>query len=300
MTHWAIFEQLFISHAWLLPMMAGVFGLVVGSFINVVAHRIPIIMMNEWKEEIADFISHDAQIDDDSKQKICKIYQQHQKLSLSAPRSSCPHCQHLIAWHHNIPIISYLMLLGRCASCHGKISPNYPTVELISTLLSALIAYHFGAGMPMLLALIFVWFLLALSYIDIKVQLLPDRLLAPLGMLGLLANIYGAFTTPSLAIWGLVIGFGCLWTINRLFRLFTRQDGMGLGDAKLLGVLGAWLGVASVPMIVFFAAGMGVIISIIFRQSQKQRFAFGPYLAIGGLISLLWGEQLWAWYWAGF
>lgn len=300
MTYWAIFEQLFASHAWLLPTMTGVFGLMVGSFINVVAHRTPIIMMNEWREEIADFISHDAQIDDDSKQKICNIYQHHQKLSLSTPRSSCPHCHHVIAWHHNIPIISYLLLLGRCASCHGKISPSYPAVELISALLSALIAYHFGVGMPLLLALIFAWFLLALSCIDIKVQLLPDRLLAPLGILGLLANIYGAFTTPSLAIWGLVVGFGCLWAINRLFRLFTRQDGMGLGDAKLLGVLGAWLGVASVPMIVFFAAGIGVIISIIFRQPQKQRFAFGPYLAIGGLISLLWGEQLWAWYWAGF
>lgn len=292
-------QQFFIEQHGLFLSFVGVLGLIIGSFINVVAHRIPIIMMNEWRADISEFITHDDNISPLIKQQISAEYQNTNKISLSAPRSSCPHCHTIIAWYHNIPIISYLILAGRCASCSGKISAFYPLTELVCASLSVLIAHHFGVSIHTLLALILVWFLLALSLIDLKVQLLPDRLLLPVGMIGLLANVYSTFASTHAAIIGLMTGFVSFWLINVIFKRLTQKDGMGLGDAKLLGVLGAWLGVQFLPMIVFISALLGVLASFIITP-KRQAFAFGPYLAIGGVISLLYGESILAWYLSGF
>lgn len=292
-------QQFFIEHHGLFLSFIGVTGLIVGSFINVVAHRTPIIMMNEWRADISEFIAHDDNISILIKQQISAEYQKTNKISLSSPRSSCPHCHTIIAWYHNIPIISYLILTGRCASCSGKISATYPLTELICASLSVLITHHFGVSIHTPLALVLVWFLLALSLIDLKAQLLPDRLLLPIGMIGLLANIYDTFTNIHAAIIGLMMGFVSFWLINAIFKRLTQKNGMGLGDAKLLGVLGAWLGVQFLPMIVFISALFGVLAGFIIAP-KRQAFAFGPYLAIGGVISLLYGEAILAWYLSGF
>lgn len=294
-------EQLSAQHQIIFFALIGIIGLIVGSFINVVAYRTPLIMMNEWQTQISEFICQDANISPAIKTQISKSYQcnqNNQHLSLSLPRSHCPHCQHQLIWWHNIPVVSFLMLSGRCKSCCTAIPPTYLIVEILTALLSLLVALNFGSSIQMVFALILTWFLLALSLIDLKVQLLPDRLLAPLGMIGLLANIHGIFTTPILAMWGLVAGFVSFWLINILFRLIVKKDGMGLGDAKLIAVLGAWLGVEFLPMIVFIGALLGVIFGVFF-QKYKQPFAFGPYLALGGLVALLWGEALLAWYLGG-
>ncbi|MCL1623481.1 prepilin peptidase [Moraxella sp. Tifton1] len=288
--------ELFVSsHANILVVIV-LIGLIIGSFINVVAHRTPIIMMQEWRQEINEFIAQDDSI---NVERITEHSQAERKLSLSYPSSHCTACHHSLAWWQNIPILSFFILSGRCAYCHAKISPSYLIVELITALLSLLVVWCIGMNLQAIFALVLVWYLLTLSLIDIKVQLLPDRLLVPVGIIGLIANIYGSFTTLTLAVWGLVIGFVSFWFINTFFKLMTKKDGLGLGDAKLLSVLGAWLGVHVLPMVVFIAALLGVIIGSILGK-KNQAFAFGPYLSIGGIIALLWGEQLWAWYAIGF
>lgn len=284
------------NHA-LFLIMAGILGLIVGSFINVVIHRMPKTMLSEWRHEISEFIAADEALKDATKNDVQAHYQPNPSPNPSTLRSRCPHCTAVIAWQHNIPVISYLLLSGRCASCQAKISLNYPVTELLTAVLSILIVHHFGVSIQAGLALIFLWYLVALSGIDYHTKLLPDRLLVPLGMVGLIANTQHVFTTPSLAIWGLVMGFVVFWGINALFKVIMGKDGMGLGDAKLLGVLGAWLGMFYLPMIVFIAALLGVIAGIINKYRQDEEvFAFGPYLSIGGLFSLLYGETTWSWY----
>ena len=284
------------NHA-LFLIMTGILGLIVGSFINVVIHRMPNTMLSEWRHEISEFITADEQLNDATKNDIQRYYQPNPSPNSSALRSRCPHCTSVIAWQHNIPVVSYLLLSGRCASCQAKISLSYPVTELLTAVLSILIVHHFGVSIQAGLALIFLWYLIALSGIDYHTKLLPDRLLVPLGMVGLIANTQHVFTTPSLAIWGLVMGFVVFWGINVLFKIVMGKDGMGLGDAKLLGVLGAFLGMFYLPMIVFIAALLGVIAGIINKYRQdEEAFAFGPYLAMGGLFSLLYGEKIWSWY----
>lgn len=284
------------NHA-LFLIMTGILGLIVGSFINVVIHRMPKTMLSEWRHEISEFIAADEALKDATKNDVQAHHQPNPSPNPSTLRSRCPHCTAVIAWQHNIPVISYLLLSGRCASCQAKISLSYPVTELLTAVLSILIVHHFGVSIQAGLALIFLWYLVALSGIDYHTKLLPDRLLVPLGMVGLIANTQHVFTTPNLAIWGLVMGFVVFWGINALFKVIMGKDGMGLGDAKLLGVLGAWLGMFYLPMIVFIAALLGVIAGIINKYRQDEEvFAFGPYLAIGGLFSLLYGETTWSCY----
>ncbi|MDO4440699.1 MAG: A24 family peptidase [Moraxella sp.] len=290
------------SHQPLLIVLVGIIGLVMGSFINVVAHRTPLIMMHEWRQEVFNFIKHDDSIDADVKARL-DSHHALDPISLSTPASHCPSCHARIRWWQNIPLLSYLLIKGRCTHCHGKISPMYPATEATTALLSMLIAHHFGASIQMLLALILVWYLLALSCIDWRTRLLPDRLLVPLGIIGLLANTASLFTTPLLSIWGLSVGFVAFWFINVLCKWLIRQDGLGLGDAKLLGVLGAWLGVSALPIIILVASLLGVVVGVIGKasgRSDDKTLAFGPYLVMGGVVALLFGERLWAWYLAGF
>lgn len=260
----------------------GILSLCIGSFLNVVIYRLPLILEQEWTEECHAYL-HPEQTPPEQK-----------KLSLSFPPSNCPSCHSPIRWYQNIPLISWLCLKGKCANCQNKISLRYPLIELLTVVCSLAVVYIFGASLQMVFALIFTWILIALTFIDFDTQLLPDRLTFPLAGLGLVVNAYAIFVTPRSAILGYVIGFLCLWIVYYLFKVLTKKEGMGYGDFKLLAALGAWTGPLMLPLIVLVSSLFGAIIGIILlkRKKQNQPFAFGPYLAIAGWISLLWGDQI--------
>ncbi len=300
---------------WLL--LTAIIGLCVGSFINVVAQRLPLIMLSEWQADVADFIhtlpdsQHLSHQDDrqampvsTAKQTIFSLINtdNQPRLTLSHPRSHCPHCTHPIAWYDNLPVLSYLLLGAKCRHCQTAISPLYPATELVTALLSVFVIAVFGVSMMGGLALLFTWLLISLSAIDWRVKLLPDRLVLPLALIGLSANAFGLFTTPTSAMLGLVAGFMSLWLIATVFKIITAKDGMGLGDAKLLAAIGAWLGISALPLVVFIAAVLGVIVGLFLqlKTGKASAFAFGPYLAIAAFILLISGDKLWAWYLGAF
>ncbi|MFC0820070.1 prepilin peptidase [Moraxella marmotae] len=285
-----------LPHGLLLGVVA-VMGAVIGSFIALVIHRLPQIMMNEWHDDVANFLSQNG-IDTTKMTGITKDNSKHAdthpNLSLSYPSSHCPHCCSSIAYYDNIPIISYLILQGKCRHCQAVISPMYPLVELGCAVLSVWVVMVQGMTVAGLLSLLFVWFGVALAGIDWRVQLLPDRLVLPLGMIGLVANGFGLFTSSHDAIFGAVAGFVLLWAINAIYKILRGHDGMGLGDAKLLAALGAWLGVWQLPWLVLMASAFGVVAGVIDRylSGKSRAFAFGPHLLIAGFILLLYGESL--------
>ena len=207
-------------------------------------------------------------------------------ITLSRPASRCPHCAHKINWYENIPLISWLLLRGRCSECKAAIGLRYPVVELVTALLSALVIYHFGISMAGLSALVLVW------------TLLPDRLTFPLAGLGLAVNSQGWFVSPTQSIWGLLLGFLSLWIVVKVFYLVTKKHGMGQGDFKLLAVLGAWLGPMMLPLIILLSSLLGSIVGIILmkKQGESRPFAFGPYIAIAGIVALLYGSDIVSWY----
>lgn len=267
----------------LLYVVVGILSLCVGSFLNVVIYRLPKILENEWKEE-AHYFLHPEQ-----------PYTPPAKFTLSVPASTCPKCNHRIRWYENIPVISWLILLrGKCSQCGLPISFRYPCVELMTMLCSLVVVYVFGFSLAMVAGVIFTWILIALTGIDFDTQLLPDRLVFPLWGLGLAVNSMGMFISPLHTIWGSLIGFLSLWIVYILFKLFTGKEGMGYGDFKLLGALGAWLGVVQIPNILFISALVGCCIGgyLFLKYKESRPFAFGPYLAIAGWICFLWGNQL--------
>ena len=215
-------------------------------------------------------------------------------ITLSRPASSCPACGHQIRWYENIPLLSWLLLRGKCSQCGTAISLRYPLVELGTMLASLLVFVSFGATLSMLAALGLTWALIALAGIDFDTQLLPDRITLPLAAAGLWVNTQGLFTTPNLAIWGYVLGFLALWSVYIVFKLVTGKEGMGYGDFKLLAALGAWLGPMMLPLIILLSSLIGAVIGIIIMRVKKQNlpFAFGPYIAIAGWVALLWGDQI--------
>lgn len=278
--------------------LMAVVGLCVGSFLTVVGHRMPQKMHHEWQCDVAEYL--DDTITDDALQApktaiiaalTDKPTPHHQR------RSHCPHCQTMIAWYDNIPIISYALLAGKCRHCRHAISKQYPIIELGCGLISVLVAVRFGISEQGVFALLFVWLLLALTIIDYRHQLLPDRLVLPLALLGGLVNAFSLFATPAQSLLGAVAGFGVLWSINAAYRLMAGRDGMGLGDAKLLAALGAWLGIAYLPLVLMIASILGVVAGFYHQRQGQRAFAFGPYLAAGGLFALCFGKQLMDWYW---
>ncbi len=271
----------FTENEWLLTLCVAIISLCIGSFLNVVIHRLPRMMEREWRQECASFLNIEQPVDN-------SVY------NLSKPASSCPQCQHKIRWYENIPLISWLFLKGKCSSCKTGISIRYPLVELGTMLASLMVLAAFGPTFKMLCALILTWVLITLTAIDFDTQLLPDRLTLPLAGLGLLVNVQGLFVPASEAIWGYVIGFLCLWIVYIIFKVITGKEGMGYGDFKLLAALGAWLGPMMLPVIVLLSSVVGAIIGIILLKVRKENmpFAFGPYLAIAGWIALIWGPQL--------
>lgn len=276
----------------------GILGLCVGSFLNVVIHRMPLMMMSNWRQECSQFMSQQADLPSEHTTPLMDIVAHDVPITLSSPSSRCPHCAHKIKWYENIPLVSWLALRGRCSSCKAAIGVRYPIVEVATALLSILVIYHFGVTAPGLSALVLVWTLIALTGIDFDTQLLPDRLTFPLAGLGLALNSQSWFVSPTESIWGLLIGFLSLWIVVKLFYLLTKKHGMGQGDFKLLAVLGAWLGPMMLPLIILLSSLLGSIVGIILmrRQGESRPFAFGPYIAIAGIVALLYGSNIVSWY----
>lgn len=272
--------QLLINTPWLLTVVIAVLGLCIGSFLNVVIYRLPKIMEQEWRYECAILLNGSAT--------------ETPVLTLSKPASTCPKCQHKIRWYENIPLISWIVLGGKCSTCKASIGIRYPVVELITMFASIVVVMTFGPTFKMLAALVLTWVLIALTGIDFDTQLLPDSLTLPLAGLGLLVNTQGLFISPTQSIWGYVIGFLVLWLVYIVFKLITGKEGMGYGDFKLLAALGAWLGPLMLPMIILLSSLVGAIIGIVLLKirNENQPFAFGPFLAIAGWIALIWGNEL--------
>jgi leader peptidase (prepilin peptidase) / N-methyltransferase len=266
--------------AWII--IAGILGLLVGSFLNVVIYRLPIILEREWTEQCAELRDQASPPE--------------AVLTLSRPRSTCPHCGHAITALENIPVISYLFLAGKCKACRSPISIRYPIIEAISALMSVIIAWYFGFGWSAVGALLLSWALIALTFIDVDHQLLPDKITLPLIWLGLAFNLSGVYTDLHSSVIGAIAGYVSLWSIYHLFKLVTGKEGMGYGDFKLLAALGAWMGWQALPMIVLLSSFVGAIIGItlvLLKQHQREiPIPFGPYLAIAGWIALVWGEVI--------
>jgi len=260
----------------------GLFSLCIGSFLNVVIFRIPKMMEQEWHQECQMLLHPEQPIINE------------EKLTLSKPASTCPKCHSPIRWYQNIPVISWLILRGKCGTCQNPISIRYPFIELLTMVCSLIVAVVFGATVQMLLGLLLTWVLITLTFIDFDTQLLPDRFTLPLAALGLGINTFAIYTSPSAAIWGYLIGFLCLWIVYYLFKVITGKDGMGYGDFKLLAALGAWMGPMMLPFIILLSSVVGAIIGIILMKmrGENQPFAFGPYIAIAGWIAFLWGDQI--------
>ncbi|PNK60591.1 prepilin peptidase [Psychrobacter sp. FDAARGOS_221] len=286
--------QLLQHHHPMALILFGLIGLCVGSFLNVVVYRTPLMMWQQWLISSVQLLQSQSDIPSSLIEPIAKIVQPSPALSLSTPASHCPQCQSAVNWYHNIPIISWLALKGRCAYCQAPISIRYPLVEISCALLSMLVIHLLGVSVTSMAALLFVWILLALALIDFDSQFLPDKLTFPLAGLGLAVNSQGWFVTPSESIWGLLIGYLSLWSVVQLFYLFTKKQGMGQGDFKLLAALGAWLGAWMLPFIILLSSLLGSIIGIILlrKYGESRPFAFGPYLAIAGILALLYGNPL--------
>lgn len=257
-------------------------GLLVGSFLNVVIHRLPKMMEQEWQAQCAELRGEAAR--------------EEAPLSLATPRSRCPHCSHPISALENIPIISYLVLGGKCKACKTPISLRYPLIEAAAALLAGLAAWHFGPGWQALGATLLLWTLLILAMIDLDTQLLPDSLTLPLLWLGLLFNLNAQFVPLSTAVIGAMAGYLSLWSVYWLFKLATGKEGMGYGDFKLLAALGAWMGWTMLPSIILLSSIVGAVVGITLMITAKHGrnipIPFGPYLAAAGIIALFWGDKL--------
>lgn len=276
------------------PLLAGgyvfLLSLCVGSFLNVVIYRLPVMMERQWREEAAALLSNET---DPSSVGASS----QEKFNLMVPRSRCPHCGHQITALENIPVVSWLLLRGRCKSCKSPISPRYPLVELATALLSLLVFIELGPHKA-LYAIPATWALISLTMIDFDTQLLPDALTLPLLWAGLLVNLGGTFVPLEAAVIGAMAGYLVLWSVYWLFKLATGKEGMGFGDFKLLAALGAWLGWTMIPVIVLLSSLVGTVIGLCYLAIRKESapFAFGPYIAIAGFIALLWGQPLLHWY----
>lgn len=262
--------------------LSGLVGLFVGSFLNVVIHRLPRMMERDWHAQAAELRGEQAPANE--------------RFNLATPRSRCPHCGHQITMLENIPIVSYVVLRGRCAHCGAGISRRYPIVEALSALLSAYAAWHFGFSASALGALLFVWAMVALTFIDLDTQLLPDDITLPLLWLGLAFNLGTTFAELPDAVIGAMAGYLALWAVFWLFKLATGKEGMGYGDFKLLAAIGAWLGWQMLPLTILLSslvgAVVGILLIVVARHGRNVPIPFGPYLAAAGLIALFWGERI--------
>lgn len=258
------------------------FSLLIGSFLNVVIHRLPKMMEAEWHAQCAELRGETPA--------------ESTPYNLAVPRSACPQCGHQITALENIPLLSWLWLRGRCSACSAPIGARYPWVELLTALLSAAVAWKWGVSAQTLGALLLVWTLIALAFIDLDTTLLPDSLTLPLLWLGLLFNLGGHFASLPDAVIGAMAGYGVLWSVYWLFKLVTGKDGMGYGDFKLLAAIGAWLGWQMLPVTLLLSsvvgAAIGIAMIVLVKHDRRVPIPFGPYLAGGGLVALFFGTDL--------
>ena len=259
-----------------------ILSLCIGSFLNVVAYRLPIMMRRQVEADYLDINGEEPK--------------ELPAFNLNIPASACPKCKSKIRPWQNIPVISYLWLKGKCANCKTTISPRYPTVELITGLLGLLVAFQFGATFECAAALVFTYFLVALTLIDLDEYLLPDSLTLPLIWVGLIANSFNIFTSLNDAVYGAIAGYLSLWTVYWAFKLFTGKEGMGYGDFKLLAAIGALLGWQALPIVILLSSAVGAIVGIsliiVLGRDKNIPIPFGPYLAAAGFIAILWGDEL--------
>ena len=265
-------------------------GLIIGSFLNVVIYRLPKIMEQQWQQQAHEILANTAVIDTNDNREKSITY------TLSKPRSACPHCKRQIKCLENIPILSYIVLGGKCAGCKAKISLRYPLIELLTATLAGLIAAKFGYTGAAFGALLFMFALISLTFIDFDTQYLPDDITLPLLWIGLIFNLNHTFTDLSAAVIGAIVGYLVLWIVNALFKLYKGMDGMGYGDFKLLAAIGAWFGWQMLPVVILLSAGVGAIVGIglmVFaKHGREVPIPFGPYLALGGISALFFGQSL--------
>ena len=267
--------------------LMGIVGLLVGSFLNVVIYRLPLMMQRQWRSDCLEYLKLENDVPTDT-------------FNLALPPSHCPHCQTQILARQNIPVLSYLWLRGKCANCKTPISGRYPIVELFTAIASMMVAWHFGYSEQAAAGLVLTWVLIALSGIDLDHQLLPDVILLPMVWLGLILSLLGIFTDSATSIIGAAGGYLLLWTVYHGFKLFTGKEGMGQGDFKLLAMLGAWFGWQYLGLIILLSslvgAAIGMTLISLNKQQRETPIPFGPYLAMAGWIAMLWGDGLNAWY----
>ena len=276
------FLQLLQTTPWLLITAAVLFGLVVGSFLNVVIHRLPRMLEQGWRAECAELNGNPVP--------AAETY------NLVLPRSRCPHCGHAIRAVENVPVLSYVALRGRCSACKAAISLRYPAVEALAGALAGYVAWRFGVSAAALGAMLFAWAMIALAFIDLDTFYLPDNLTLPLLWTGLIFNIGATFTDLTSAVIGAAGGYLVLWAVFWAYKFATGKEGMGYGDFKFLAAIGAWLGWKMLPLVILLSSFVGAVIGIgliaLARRGRNVPIPFGPYLALAGLIALFYGEQL--------
>ena len=279
--------ELFNHYGWLLPAVLLVLGLMVGSFLNVVIYRLPLMMESRWRRDCCELL---------------EVAQEKTEapLNLATPNSHCPHCKAAIKPWQNIPVVSYLLLGGKCGNCGTAISVRYPVIELVTGLMTLALGFYFEASAALLGVMLLTWALIALTMVDVDHQLLPDDITLPLMWLGLLFNVGNTYVSLQDAVIGAMAGYLILWSIYWLFKLLTGKEGMGYGDFKLLAALGAWLGWQALPIIILLSSLVGAIcgiaLMVIKRRGKEIPIPFGPYLAMAGWIALLWGDSIMAAY----
>jgi len=277
------------------PMVAFLFGSAIGSFINVAVYRLPIMLARDWQQQSLEILSN-ATGKDSLVADVARWLPNHETpFNLAVPNSTCPQCHVGIKPRHNIPIVGYFLIKGRCANCLQTISGRYPLVEFTTAILTALVITLLGPNLQGLAGCFLLWSLVALALIDYDTQLLPDDITMPFLWVGLVINYFGVITSFDNAFWGACIGYMSLWTVFHLFKLATGKEGMGYGDFKMLAMLGAWLGVQAVPLIIVLSSFAGAAIGgtmIIFGRDKAKPIKFGPFLAVAGFVALLWGDEL--------
>ncbi|MCG7498167.1 A24 family peptidase [Vibrio sp. Of7-15] len=282
----------FDYYPWLFPVFAGIFGLLIGSFLNVVIYRLPVMMERQWKQDCIECFPELSTPSDEPSPST---------FNLNTPRSRCPQCKTQIRAIDNIPVISWLLLKGQCRHCQHKISMRYPAIELLTASMAATVALYFPLSEFALAAIFFTFVLIAATFIDLDTMLLPDQLTLPLMWGGITLSLLG-FSPVSLqdAVIGAIVGYLSLWSLYWAFKLLTGKEGMGYGDFKLLAALGAWLGWQQLPVLILMSSLVGAIFGIAQLRAQQKgmdkEFPFGPYLAISGWVCLIWGDSIITWY----
>jgi leader peptidase (prepilin peptidase)/N-methyltransferase len=278
--------DILLNTPYFLSALAGVIGLLVGSFLNVVVYRLPIMMQRNWRRECTEYLQLEP----------TDMQPREEPFNLIFPLSQCPACHTLIKPYQNIPVISYLFLKGRCASCRNPISLRYPAIEIFTAITTAIVAWHFGYTPQAVFAMVLTWSIIALSVIDIDHMLLPDSITLPVLWLGMGLSLFNLFTDANSSIIGAIAGYLALWLVYHLFKLATGKEGMGYGDFKLLALFGAWLGWQYLPVIILLSSLVGAVIGltmiIAVKRDHTAPIPFGPYLAMAGWITLLWGHDI--------